>query len=589
MNSSQLISIIFFILVILIIGFDIIKYGLSELLEYEVKIEFLVTISTIGACLLGNFAEGAVLMLLFFVAEYLEDFALDQSKKSMVDLVKLRPDIACVKKDGYEIEVKVEDLSIGDIVIVKPGDKVPIDGVIIKGSSSINQASITGESFPVDKSVGDEVYSSTINQEGYFEFKVTKISDETIFSKIIELIKESEDKKAKIDLFIDKFAKYYTPTIIILAILVAIIPYLIFGLSFKEWIYKSLVLLVISCPCALAISTPVSMVSAITAGTKNGIIIKGGEYIEELSKIKAISFDKTGTLTEGNLVIEDIKTFNGVCVEDLMKIVCSIENNSNHPIAKLFKDYSIENNILISELDEFNSINGLGLEGSIGGVNYLVGKKELIGVDVIDSYLDSHLSNTHVFIVRENDLIGFISLSDKIRSNSKATISNLSKKSIKTFMLTGDNDDNAFKVANTIGIDNYYSNLMPKDKVQKVQELVKKYGNLVMVGDGVNDSPSLAQANVGIAMGLDGADIAIETADIILTNDDISKVGYLVDLSKKTMVVVKQNISVSLLVKSSLAILAVIGFLSLGEAIIFGDVGLTLIVVLNALRISKNY
>ena len=589
MNSSQLISIIFFILVILIIGFDIIKYGLSELLEYEVKIEFLVTISTIGACLLGNFAEGAVLMLLFFVAEYLEDFALDQSKKSMVDLVKLRPDIACVKKDGYEIEVKVEDLSIGDIVIVKPGDKVPIDGVIIKGSSSINQASITGESFPVDKSVGDEVYSSTINQEGYFEFKVTKISDETIFSKIIELIKESEDKKAKIDLFIDKFAKYYTPTIIILAILVAIIPYLIFGLSFKEWIYKSLVLLVISCPCALAISTPVSMVSAITAGTKNGIIIKGGEYIEELSKIKAISFDKTGTLTEGNLVIEDIKTFNGVCVEDLMKIVCSIENNSNHPIAKLFKDYSIENNILISELDEFNSINGLGLEGSIGGVNYLVGKKELIGMEVIGSHLDIPLSNIHVFIAQENNLIGFISLSDKIRSNTKSTISNLSKKSIKTFMLTGDNDDNAFKVANTIGIDNYYSNLMPKDKVQKVQELVKKYGNLVMVGDGVNDSPSLAQANVGIAMGLDGADIAIETADIILTNDDISKVGYLVDLSKKTMVVVKQNISVSLLVKSSLAILAVIGFLSLGEAIIFGDVGLTLIVVLNALRISKNY
>lgn len=507
----------------------------------------------------------------------------------MVDLVKLRPDIACVKKDGYEIEVKVEDLSIGDIVIVKPGDKVPIDGVIIKGSSSINQASITGESFPVDKSVGDEVYSSTINQEGYFEFKVTKISDETIFSKIIELIKESEDKKAKIDLFIDKFAKYYTPTIIILAILVAIIPYLIFGLSFKEWIYKSLVLLVISCPCALAISTPVSMVSAITAGTKNGIIIKGGEYIEELSKIKAISFDKTGTLTEGNLVIEDIKTFNGVCVEDLMKIVCSIENNSNHPIAKLFKDYSIENNILISELDEFNSINGLGLEGSIGGVNYLVGKKELIGMEVIGSHLDIPLSNIHVFIAQENNLIGFISLSDKIRSNTKSTISNLSKKSIKTFMLTGDNDDNAFKVANTIGIDNYYSNLMPKDKVQKVQELVKKYGNLVMVGDGVNDSPSLAQANVGIAMGLDGADIAIETADIILTNDDISKVGYLVDLSKKTMVVVKQNISVSLLVKSSLAILAVIGFLSLGEAIIFGDVGLTLIVVLNALRISKNY
>ena len=578
-------------------GFDIIKYGLSELLEYEVKIEFLVTISTIGACLLGNFAEGAVLMLLFFIAEYLEDFALDQSKKSMVDLVKLRPDIAYVKRDGHEIEVKVEDLSIGDIVVVKPGDKVPIDGVVIKGSSSINQASITGESFPVDKSVGDEVYSSTINQDGYFEFKVTKTSDETIFSKIIELIKESEDKKAKIDLFIDKFAKYYTPTIIILAILVAIIPSLIFGLSFKEWVYKSLVLLVISCPCALAISTPVSMVSAITAGTKNGIIIKGGEYIEELSKVKAISFDKTGTLTEGNLVIEDIKTFNGVSEENLMKIVCSIENKSNHPIAKPFKDYVIENNISIIEFDEFNSINGLGLEGSINGVNYLVGKKELIGVDVIDSYLDSHLnssldsplSNTHVFIVRENDLIGFISLSDKIRSNSKATISNLSKKNIKTFMLTGDNDDNAFKVSNAIGIDKYYSNLMPKDKVQKVQELVKEYGNLAMVGDGVNDSPSLAQANVGIAMGLDGADIAIETADIILTNDDISKVDYLIGLSKKTMAVVKQNISVSLLVKSSLTILAVIGFLSLGEAIIFGDVGLTLIVVLNALRISKNY
>ncbi len=586
--SSKFFAIILFILVVLISGLNIIKEGIYELFEKEIKIEFLVTIATIGAFVLGDFIEAACLMLLFFIAEYLEEFSLDKSKKSLINIVKLAPDTATIKKDGVEVEVNVEDISIGDIVIAKPGDKIAIDGEIINGSSSINQASITGESIPVFKTIGDEVYSSTINQEGYLEFKATKKSDDTLFAKIIELIKESDDKKAKIDLFVDKFARYYTPFIVLMAILVAIIPLLLFNCSLNESIYKALVLLVISCPCAFAISTPVSMVSAITAGTRNGIIIKGGEYIEELAKIKAISFDKTGTLTEGNLVIDEIKTFNNFDKEELMKIICSIENMSTHPIAKSFTEFALVNNISLKKVDNFKSISGFGLVGDIGDKTYKIGKKEGFDLDLDDLDVSYVYPGSSIFISEDNNLIGFIRLSDKIRDDGRNTITKLHNKKIKTFMLTGDNEKIASTVSKIIGLDDYYSNLLPEDKVNIIKKLVKEYDDLAMVGDGVNDSPALAQANVGIAMGLNGSDIAIETSDIVLIDDDISKINYLIELSKKTMGVVKQNISFSVIVKFTLAILGVIGFLSLGEAIVFGDVGLTLVVVANALRISRN-
>lgn len=601
--NQDIISQIIYLIVVLIVGQEIIRHGIKSLLKKEVKIELLITIATIGAFLLGDGGEGATLMLLFFLAEYLENYALDRSKRSLSKLVKLSPNIATVKrkigdsgnKNKFEeLEVNVKDLSIGDIVVVKPGDKIPIDGIIEKGITSVDQSSITGESLAVTKTEGDEVYASTINEDGYIEIKVTKLSDETIFSKIIDLIKESEDKKAKIDLFIDKFAKYYTPTIIVLAMFVAIIPTLIFNQPIDEWVYRALVLLVISCPCAIAISTPVSIVSAITAGTKNGIIIKGGEYVEGLASIKAIMFDKTGTLTEGNLEINEINTLNNFKENEIIKIACSIESQSKHPIAKAFKDYQKNNDIKLEKVENFKSIAGKGLKGKINNQTFYIGKKELFDYnenlkgEIEELNLEKNsIGKTSVIIGNENRILGLINLNDKIRENAKINIAKLKEKSIKTIMLTGDNSTAAKNVAEKIGLDNYYPNLLPEDKVNIVEKLGKEYENVAMVGDGVNDTPSLARANVGIAMGMGGADVAVETADIVLMQDNISKVNYLIDIAKKTMGVIKQNIALPLSVKAVLAVLGILGYVSLWEAILIGDMGLTLLVVANALRIGK--
>lgn len=601
--DQHLISQIIYLAVVFIVGRGIMLHGVKSLLNKEVKIEFLITIAIIGAFLLGDGGEGATLMLLFFLAEYLEHYSLDRSKRSLSKLVKLSPDVATVKRslntnEGEmkieEIEVNVEDLSIGDIVVVKPGDKIPIDGTIIKGITSVDQSSITGESLATTKSQGDEVYASTINEDGYIEIKVTKKSNDTIFSKIIDLIKESEEKKAKVDLFVDKFAKYYTPSIIVLAMFVAIIPPLLFNQPLNEWVYRALVLLVISCPCAIAISTPVSIVSAITAGTKNGIIIKGGEYVEELSKIKAIMFDKTGTLTEGNLEIANITPINNFKEDKIIKIACSLENNSKHPIAKAFNVYRKNNNIDLYEIDNFQSISGKGLKGEINGETFYLGKKELFDYnnnfkEDIQKYNDKDDdAKGKVIIGNQNEIMGFISLNDKIRDDSPKTIAKLKEKSIKTIMLTGDQQSTAEKVSNKIGLDSYHSNLLPEDKVNIVEEIAEEYKDVAMVGDGVNDTPSLARANVGIAMGMGGADVAVETADIVLMQDNISKIDYLINLSKKTMGVIKQNIAIPLTVKAILAILGIIGYVSLWEAVLIGDMGLTLLVVANALRIGNN-
>lgn len=591
--NEKSLSQIIYLMVVIIVGQGIIREGIGSILNKKIRITLLVTIATIGAFLLGDGAEGASLIILFFLAEYLEGYSLDRSKRSLAKLINLNPNKATVKKNEHEIEVDVKDVNLGEIVVVKPGDKIPVDGIISYGTTSVDQSSITGESLAVTKKKGDEVYASTINEEGYIEIKVGKKSEDTIFSKIVDLIKESEEKKAKIDLFIDKFAKYYTPTIVILALFVAITPYLIFGQSLTEWTYRALVLLVIACPCALAISTPVSMVSAITAGSKNGIIIKGGEYIEELSKIKAILFDKTGTLTEGKLEINNIIPSKGFSKGKILSIACSLEEKSKHPIAKAFKTYKDKHNILLKEVHEFESLAGYGLKGKIDGKTYYIGKKKLFDYNEnlnkdIDKFNEKeNLGKTTVIIGNKDSILGFISLADKIRENGPDTVEKLKKQSIKTLMLTGDNSVTAKRASEKLGLDNYYPNLLPEDKVKIVENSLNKYTGLAMVGDGVNDAPSLARANVGIAMGMDGADVAIETADIVLMQDNISMVSFLINLAKKTMNVVKQNIAVVLSVKGLLAILGILGHITLWEAVLIGDMGLTLLVVANALRIGK--
>lgn len=590
-SDQKLLAEIFFLVVVLISGFEIIPYAIRSLLKGKFNISLLITIAAIGAFLIGEGAEGASVIFLFFIAEYLEDYAGERARRSIGALIKLTPETAVVKRAGKNIKLHAHAVDVNEIVVVKPGDKIPLDGVVINGISSVNQAAITGESMPAIKKEGDMVFAGTLNEEGYLEVKVKKRSNETVLSKIIELVKESQKRKSKTETFIDRFSNYYTPAVIGLAIIVATMPPFVFGLNFYTWFYRALVLLVVSCPCALAISTPVSIVSGITAGTNNGVLIKGGEYIEEMQNIKTIVFDKTGTLTEGKLEVTDVITLNNYTKKAILQIAGSLESKSKHPLAEAIIHHIEKSGVDFKEVHNFESITGKGIKGLIDGEMFYIGKKSLFKEsNEFPGELVQKLQNegkTVVIIGNDVHIVGLIGLMDKIRPLSRDTIQELKKSYIKTVMLTGDNEGTAKTVSSRIGIDKYYSGLLPEDKVRIIDELLVNGEHIAMVGDGVNDAPALARSNVGIAMGTAGSDVAIETADIALMHDDISKVNYLINLSKKTMSVVKQNVSVSILVKGSFAVFAVIGFVSLWMAVAFGDMGLTLAVILNALRIGR--
>lgn len=572
-------------------GFEIAKTGITKLLKGKFTINLLITIAAIGAFSIGSGAEGASVMFLYYVAEFLEDYAGERSRKSIESLIKLTPAEATVKREGKNITIHTHAVNVNEIVVIKPGDKIPLDGIVTEGVSSVNQAAITGESIPVTKSVGDEVFAGTLNEEGYFEFKVTKRSNETVISKIVELVKDSQKRKSKTETFIDKFSGYYTPAVILLAVIVAIVPFLVFGLSFDTWFYRALVLLVVSCPCALAISTPVSMISGITASAKNGVLIKGGEYVEELQNTKVMVFDKTGTLTEGELEVTDIIPLNNYTKSELLEIAASLELNSKHPLAKTVIRYAEGSKLRFKRVSNFKSITGEGVCGKIDNTIYYVGKKTLFRQlgdfpDELLKKLEIEGKST-VLVGNEKQVFGVIGFMDKIKELSKNTVQGLRDRKIKTLMLTGDNEGTARAVSLKIGIDEYRANLLPEDKVNVIDELLVKYNHIVMVGDGVNDAPALASSSIGIAMGAAGSDVAIKTADISLMHDDIFKVNYLIDLSKKTMKVVKQNVSASILIKGSFAVLAVFGFITLWMGVAIGDMGLTLAVILNALKIGR--
>lgn len=590
-TPHKLLAEILFLSVVIISGYEIIYKGITSLLKGRFTISFLITIAVIGAFLIGEGAEGASVIFLYFIAEFLEDYAGERARRSIGTLVKLAPETATVKRRGKNIKLHAHAVDVDEIVVVRPGDKIPLDGTVIKGISSVNQAAITGESISVTKTGGDAVFAGTLNEEGYLEVKVTKRSDETVLSKIIELVKESQKKKSKTEAFIDKFANYYTPSVIGLAIIVATIPPFIFGLPFDTWFYRALVLLVVSCPCALAISTPVSMVSGITAGTKNGVLIKGGQYVEEMQNVDLMVFDKTGTLTEGKLEVTDVITLNNYSEEEILQIAASLESRSKHPLAEAVIRCIEKSGMGFKEVEDFQSVTGKGIQGRIDNKMFYIGKKSLFkgNPEFPDETIQNLENNGKTAVILGNDehLLGVIGLMDKIRDLSKSVIRELKKRNIKTVMLTGDNEGAAKAVSSKIGIDAYYAMLLPEDKVKIVDKLLSEHKSVAMVGDGINDAPALARSNVGIAMGAAGSDVAIETADIALMHDDISKVNYLIDLSKKTMNVVKQNVYASILIKTSFAVLAVFGFIPLWMGVAVGDMGLSLAVILNALRIGN--
>jgi len=511
--------------------------------------------------------------------------------------------MATIKKEGKEVEVHVREVKVGDVLIVKPGDRIPLDGSVIKGTSSVNQAPITGESMPVQKRKSDQVFAGTINEEGYLEIRVTKRAGETTLSKIIRIVEEAQKEKSRTEAFIDRFARYYTPSVVMLALLVMTVPTLVFGLGFSEWFYKALVLLVISCPCALAISTPVSMVSGLTAAARNGVLIKGGSYLEEIRHAKVIVFDKTGTLTEGKPEVTDIVAFNDYPEKEVLQIAASLEARSKHPLAEAIIEKARKERVALLHIQSFTSVAGKGLKGTIKrkmqgkregtrGEMFSVGNKGFLqeaGISVPDTVLEDleKQGKTAVLVGNKDRLVGIIAFRDKIREASPGVIAELKEKGLKTIMLTGDNEEAANVIAKRVGIDEYEAALLPEEKVRAIDALLRRYEHVVMVGDGVNDAPAMARAHVGIAMGAIGSDVAIETADIALMHDDLTKVSYLLDLSQKTMSVVRQNVTAAILIKGSLAILVFPGIVSLWLAVAVGDMGLSLAVILNALRIGR--
>ena len=577
----------------IIAGYEIAILAYKSLVKrHTVGPAMLVCIACVASFIIGHPEEGAAVTFLYYIAEFLEDLAEYRAGRSIKSLVEIAPDTARVKVGDKEEIRNVDEVNIDDIVIVKPGDKIPLDGEVITGSSSVNQASITGESVPVLKEIGDNVFSGTVNEDGYLEIRVTTEAKDSVISKIVTLVKKSQLHRSETESLVERVAKYYTPIMMVAAICVALIPPLVWGQNLVDWIYKALSLLVISCPCAFLISTPVGMVSAITSATRNGVLIKGSTYVEEMRNVKAVIFDKTGTLTEGKLKLSDVEVLDEhYTKEDIVKIAASMEYQSSHPIAQAIVDYADENSIIFDIVREFRNVPGKGIVANINGEQFYAANESLIEGSAFDiSREDIHKysaeGKTLIFVGNAQKVLGIITVSDKIRDNASEVVSELKDQGVQTIMLTGDNKIAAKSVASEIGIDYVYSNLMPEDKLNILDTIRNKFGDVAMVGDGINDAPALARSNIGIAMGAAGSDVAIETADIALMQDDISKLPYLFALSRKTMGIIKQNISIAILVKLLCVILAIMGVITLMMSVGFGDLGLTIFVILNAFRIG---
>lgn len=577
---------IVFIISYLIVGYSILKKAIRNIFRGKVFDEnFLMAVATIGAFAIKEFPEAVAVILFYQIGELFQSYAVDKSRKSISSLMDIRPDYANIIKDGKEEKIDPEEAKIGDIIIVKPGEKIPLDGKVIDGISLIDTKALTGESVPREVTVGDEILSGSINQNGVLKIEVSKLYSESTVSKILDLVENASSKKSKSENFITKFARYYTPTVVIIAVILAIIPpILIKDTSFSDWIYRALSFLVVSCPCALVISIPLSFFGGIGGASKIGILIKGSNYLEAISNTEIAVFDKTGTLTEGIFEVQKIETVN-VSKEDLLEVVAIAENFSSHPISKSIKKaYSKE--IDKKRITQIKEVSGKGIVATIDGKKVLVGNQKLMEQNSI-KYKMCEEVGTLLFVAIDDQYAGSILIADKIKEDAKKTVELLKKEGIKNIvMLTGDKKNVAEAVSQELGINKVYSELLPDGKVSKMEELLKtksEKGKLIFVGDGINDSPVLALSDIGIAMGALGSDSAIEAADIVIMTDEISKVATVIDLSKKTMRIVKENIIFAIFVKVAVLVLCAFGLSNMWEAV-FADVGVSIIAIINALR-----
>ena len=575
-----------FIVSYIIVGFEILRKAVRNIFRGKVFDEnFLMSIATLGAFAIGEFPEAVAVMLFYQVGELFQDYAVDKSRKSIASLMDIRPDYANIIRDGKEEKVDPSEVNIGDTIIIKPGEKVPLDGVAIDGKTTLDTKALTGESVPRGVEVGDQVLSGCINLNGVIKVKVTKEYGESTVSKILDLVENASSRKSKSENFITKFAAYYTPIVVIIAIILAIVPPLIIeGANFQDWLYRALSFLVVSCPCALVISIPLSFFGGIGGASKMGVLVKGSNYLEALSNAEIMVFDKTGTLTEGVFEVQNVESI-GISKEELLKIAAYAEYYSNHLISKSIKK-AYNKEIDEKEIIDSKEISGKGIEAKIGNQDVLAGNEKLMNEKGIEYTKCTHVGSV-VYVAIDGKYVGHIVIADKIKEDAKRTIEELRKNNIKeTVMLTGDRKNIGEAVAKELGIDKVYAELLPDGKVEKVEELLKTKlpkGKLAFVGDGINDAPVLAMADIGIAMGGLGADSAIEAADIVIMTDQPSKIISAIKLSKKTMRIVRENIIFAIAVKVLVLILTAVGLSSMWQAV-FADVGVSVIAILNALR-----
>ncbi|MDW7613858.1 heavy metal translocating P-type ATPase [Peribacillus simplex] len=590
---SPIMSTILYAIAMVISGYKPVKSAFYAIKSRSLDMNVLMSVAAIGAALIGEWLEGATVVWLFAIGNILQTKSIERTRNSIRNLMDLAPPEAWVRVGSEIIKKSVEEITIGDVIIVKPGDKIPLDGEIIQGESSVNQAPITGESIPVDKEIGDTVYAGTINENGSLEIKVTKLVEDTTISKIIHLVEEAQEQKAPTEAFVDKFASVYTPIVFILALAIMLLPPLLGFGTWGDWFYKGLELLVVACPCALVISTPVAIVSAIGNAAKNGVLIKGGTFLEKAGAITAIAFDKTGTLTEGKPKVTEIQTLH-VTEDELLSIALTLEDYSTHPIAKAIVEYANEKGIQPKIGELFRSIVGKGVQATIEGNIYYGGNLKLfeemnVSLDDAKNHVQDlqNKGKTVVVIGTQHQVIGIIAVSDTIRETTASALKALKQSGVnQTVMLTGDNEGSAKIIASEANVTRYFADLLPEDKVDAIKKLQNEGHKVAMVGDGINDAPALATADLGIAMGGAGTDTAMETADIVLMADNLDKLPHTMKLSRKALTIIKQNIWFSVIIKVIALVLIFPGWLTLWMAVL-SDTGAALIVILNALRLLK--
>ena len=563
----------------------------------SLDMNFLMTIASIGAVAIGQYAEGAAVVFLFAVSLVLESLSMDRTRKAIRSLLRLSPSTATVLRNGGETALPVDEIAVGEIVIVRPGERIGVDGEVVKGHSTVDEAPITGESMPISKLRDDPVYAGSFNQRGSLQVRATKRATDSAIARMIHLVEDAQSKKAPSQSFVEQFAHYYTPAVFGLAIALALVPPIVFDALFSEWFYRALVLLVIACPCALVISTPVTLVSALTNAAWHGVLIKGGKHLEMLSRVRAIAFDKTGTLTEGHPVVTDIVTLDALTSTEMLRIAAAAELQSEHHLADALLRKAEEEGISLSDVrtEDFSSITGKGIRTKVNGTSYIIGNHQLMeelrvctpAVEKVLFDLERD-GKTVVIVSDERQVLGVIAIADRVRQESGSTVAALHKLGVRhVVLLTGDNTGTAAAVARMLRVDELKAELLPEDKLSVVKQLQSRWGTVAMVGDGVNDAPALAAADIGIAMGGIGSDTALETADVVLMADNIAKVPYGILLGKKTLRIVKQNISLALLTKGVFITLGVFGLSSLWLAILADD-GAALLVILNGLRLLRN-